>query len=74
MEIKNRQLSKRMRLEGIKNVTLVKGNGYFYLVSSDDELHDKLFSLDDNIIMVYAFNHMTISGWIEEIKRILSNI
>lgn len=42
------------------NITLYKGEGYFYFVYEDEEFFDTIS------VMTYAFSHMPYEKWVEE--------
>ena len=58
----------------IGNFTLVKGKGYFYVISEDYELDLKLQSLYTTSIYVCHLNHQSIKEWLEDVKYIVSKI
>lgn len=58
----------------IGNVTLFKGEGYFYVWSEDQELGLKLAELESTSIYVRYLNQQSLEEWLEDVKRISSKI
>ena len=74
MTIKNKAFRKAMQAEGLECIQLEKGNGYFYLWSTNMEIAIELASLESTSILCNAFKHQTIEQWIADIKSILEQI
>ncbi len=54
----------------IPNVFLVKGNGYFYIASNDQDLALKIAGLNQSGIYVSRLNELSIDRWIKEIYQL----
>ena len=74
MTIKNKAFRKAMNAEGLESIQLEKGNGYFYLWSTDMEIAIEIAGLYSNMIMCNNFKEQTIEQWIADIKAILEKI
>ena len=59
-----------LRLTG-KSIVLIKGNGYYWISSNDDETSLYLAGLYTTSIPVCYLRHQSISGWIQDIISIL---
>ena len=70
--VKNRKLYALLHKEGLDNIILCKGYGYFYITSDDDEMYSVINELDNTTIYVNSFNQLTPEEWVEEIKRLLN--
>lgn len=71
MTIKNKAFRKAMEKAGLGAVQLEKGDGYFWIWSDDDEMSDRILSLESNSILVVSFKYRSIEGWVKEIKELL---
>ena len=58
----------------IGNFLLVKGNGYFYVISNDDETSLKLWSLYSTSIYVCHLNQQSLEDWLKDVQQIVSKI
>lgn len=54
-------------------VELVRGEGYFYLYSSDEEVGLKLSSLYTTGIYVNLLSHLTLEQWVQEVRVIMNS-
>ena len=63
----NRAISKQID----PRVTLVKGAGYFYIHSDDDEMGNKIAGLYTSSIPVCHLNHQTVQTWVNDVRDIL---
>ena len=72
--IQYKEFRKLMEDAGLAKVLLVKGEGFFYLASDDEETALEIASLQENAIYVCAFNHQTPEQWVKDIKHLLENI
>lgn len=71
-DVKNKRLYSALEKEGIVDVVLVKGDGYFYLTSdNEDVFNSKISNIESNFIPVYALCHLSIDGWVNVIKSLL---
>lgn len=52
-------------------VFLVKGEGYFYITSDDNEVGLKLAGFYQTSIYVCHLNHQSEEKWIEDVKRLM---
>jgi hypothetical protein len=71
--VKNHKLNKLLKQNGLENVQLCKGNGYFWLTSEDDETYRILSSLETTSIYTNSFSDQTPEAWVEEIKELLKD-
>lgn len=71
MTIKNKAFREAMEKAGLGAVQLEKEEGYFWIWSEDDEMSDRILSLESDSILVESFNHLSIKDWVEEIKELL---
>jgi hypothetical protein len=53
-------------------VELVKGEGYFYIYSSDKNMGRYIASLYTSSIYVYALNQQTVEQWVADVDRLLT--
>lgn len=74
MTIKNRKLKEALKEEGLENINLEKGNGYFWIWSDDEEMNLKITSLYSNSILVNSFKNQSIENWVKDIKELLEEI
>lgn len=74
MTIKNRKLKEALKEEGLENINLEKGNGYFWIWSDDEEMNLKITSLYSNSILVNSFKDQSIENWVKDIKELLEEI
>ena len=74
MTVKNRKLKEALKKEGLENINLEKGNGYFWVWSDDEEMNLKITSLYSNSILVNSFKDQSIENWIKDIKELLEEI
>ena len=74
MTVKNRKLKEVLKKEGLENINLEKGNGYFWIWSDDKEMNLKITSLYSNSILVNSFKDQSIENWVKDIKELLEEI
>lgn len=74
MTVKNRKLKEALKKEGLENINLEKGNGYFWIWSDDEEMNLKITSLYSNSILVNSFKDQSIENWVKDIKELLEEI
>lgn len=74
MTIKNRKLEEALKKEGLEDINLEKGNGYFWIWSDDEEMNLKITSLYSNSILVNSFKDQSIENWVKDIKELLEEI
>lgn len=74
MTVKNRKLKEALKKEGLANINLEKGNGYFWIWSDDEEMNLKITSLYSNSILVNSFKDQSIENWVKDIKELLEEI
>lgn len=55
-------------------IELVRGQGYFYVYSEDDDLGLKLAGLYTTSIPVDKLNQMTMEKWIEAVEYVLKDM
>ena len=65
MEIKNKAFRKAMDANGLSDLTLIRGYGYFYWVS-DSNFELGVALMDVPKVMVCRFNQMALYEWITE--------
>lgn len=70
MEIINRKFRRMMDQEGLSDVMLFKGEGYFY-ICSEGKHKSKVYSLESTSVYVNSFNQMTPEEWVSTIKEML---
>ena len=68
MTIKNKKLLEALKKEGLEDINLEKGNGYFWIWSDTKDLN-----LYSSSILVNSFKDQSIEDWINDIKRILKD-
>ena len=68
MTIKNKKLLEALKKEGLEDINLEKGNGYFWIWSDAKDLN-----LYSSSILVNSFKDQSIEDWINDIKRILKD-
>lgn len=67
--IKNKELQEALKKEGLSDVLLVKGRGYFYLIGKEGTKTEEALSLkSETSIFVNSFKELSIPSWVEEIK------
>lgn len=66
-----KQVNKAIQRE-IGNYTLVKGKGYFYVTSEDQDKDLKLSSLFTTSIFCCSLNHQSVEEWVNDVKDIIS--
>lgn len=74
MTVKNRKLKEALKKEGLENINLEKGNGYFWIWSDDEEMNLRITSLYSNSILVNSFKDQSIENWVKDIKELLEEI
>ena len=72
-EVRNKKFLKLMKAPGLEKVLLIKGNGYYYITSDDDDTYDAINSVMDQSIYVNSFNQQTPEQWVEDIKLLLKD-
>lgn len=72
-EVRNKKFLKLMKEAGLEKVLLIKGNGYYWITSDDDETYDEINSLMDTSIYVNSFNQQSPEQWVEDIKYLLKD-
>lgn len=70
--ITNKRFRKLMTDAGLADVELVKGDGYHYITSDNNERCQQIYSLTVQSIYVCHFNELTPAQWVEEIKGLLN--
>ena len=68
---KLKQVNKAIQRE-VGNYTLVKGEGYFYVTSEDQDKDLKLSSLFTTSIFCCSLNHQSVEEWVNDVKDIIS--
>jgi hypothetical protein len=53
-------------------IMLVKGEGYFYIASNDDEMGLKIAGLYTSSIPVYSINQLSIEKWVAEVDQLVA--
>ena len=71
MTIKNKKFRKAMKEAGLESVQLEKGNGYFWIWSTDEEMSDLILSKECSSIYENDFNHQSIDKWVHDIQYII---
>ena len=66
-----KQVNKAIQKE-VGNYTLVKGKGYFYVTSEDQDKDLKLSSLFTTSIFCCSLNHQSVEEWVNDVKDIIS--
>ena len=72
--VKNPKLTRLLNREGLGDILLCKGYGYFYITSDNEELANKISMLYSNSIYLNSFNQQSPEEWVEDIKYILRDI
>ena len=72
-EVRNKKFLKLMKEAGLEKVLLIKGNGYYWITSDDDEIYDELQNASDQTIYVNSFNQQTPEQWVEDVKYLLKD-
>lgn len=72
-DVKNPKLYRLLKKEGLDKIILVKGDGYFYVTSDDDDVYDELCNLESTSIYVNSFYHQSPEKWVEDIKELLKD-
>lgn len=54
------------------NVKLVRGKGYFYIASDDEEMALKIVGLYTSSIPVYSLKHQSVAKWINDVRNLLN--
>ena len=70
--VKNRKFLKLMKAAGLEKVLLIKGNGYYWITSDDNDTYALIDSLPETTIYVNSFNQQTPEQWVEDIKQLLN--
>ena len=70
--ITNKRFRQLMKEAGMEAIELVKGYGYFYIISLDVVVSDRIMSLWQSSIYVCHFNDLTPEEWVNEIKRLFN--
>lgn len=71
--VKNAKLRKMLDKAGYQDIDLVKGDGYFYVVSNDiGSDHEKWLMVVDTDIYINSFNQMSVEEWFNEIMNIIN--
>lgn len=71
-EIKNKAFREALQREGLQDVLLMKGEGYFYLVGKEGtDMEDNLLRKAETSIFVNSFNQLSIEDWIQEISNLV---
>lgn len=68
MTIKNKKLLEALKKEGLEDINLEKGNGYFWVWSDTEDLN-----LYSSSILVNSFKDQSIKDWVNDIKKILKD-
>lgn len=72
--IRSPKLYKLLSQEGINDIILVKGDGYFYLNSYDDNVYYNIISnIENNYIPCFSFSQQSVEDWVDDIKKLLSD-
>jgi hypothetical protein len=64
----NRAIQKRFPL-----VRLIRGNGYYYIVSDDEDMQLKICSLYTTSIGVYSVKHQAVQTWVNDVEALLKD-
>lgn len=64
MEIKNKELKKKLSRLGLNDIRLIKGQGYFYIISDER-------TLKESSIYLNSFNHQSIDEWVNDIIQLV---
>lgn len=68
--ITNRRFRLLMKQAGMKAIELVKGYGFFYIISADRETEERIMSLWESSIYVNNFHELTPERWVREIQNL----
>jgi len=68
-----KKVNKKIK-ETIGDFRLVKGLGYFYVVSDDIALDLKLATLESTSIHVCHLTHQSLEDWLEDVREIVDKI
>ena len=72
-EVHNKKFLKLMKDAGLEKVLLIKGNGYYWITSDDDETYDAIQDAEEQTIYVNSFNQQTPEQWVEDVKYLLKD-
>lgn len=65
----NREIQKRF-----PEIMLVKGRGYFYIASDDENMGLKLAELYTTSIMVNKLTQQTVEAWVKDVEYLVNKI
>jgi len=68
MEIKNKKFLAALKRDGLEDMKLIRGDGYFYWVS-DTDFNLGVALVDSPMIMVCYFKHQSIEKWVADAKE-----
>jgi len=68
-----KQLNEVIKKEIDNRLDLVKGSGYFYLKSNDNDLGVYLSKLSSTSIYVYRVNDLALDIWLSDIRDVLKS-
>ena len=71
--VKNKRLYEELARVGIEGVLLCKGNGYYYIAPSTDEVAKKLATLERTMIYCNSFKQQSVEDWVKDIQGIIGN-
>lgn len=66
-----RQVNKHLKHLG--DVKLIKGEGYYYIYSDDEEMSLKIAGLYTSSIHVHKLNQQTIARWVEDVESLFTS-
>lgn len=73
-EVVNPKFRQLMKCAGLGDIRLIKGAGYFYLTSDNEDWWNIINQLNDTSIYVYSFNQYSPEEWLELIQDKLNDI
>lgn len=71
--IKNRRLRNLLKKQGLRDVWLVKGAGYFYITSDNKAVADSISRLEHNMICCNSFSDQPVEHWVKDILDLLND-
>ena len=58
----------------VGNVTLRKGDGYFYVTSDDDQIDRALMAQYTTSIYVCHLNQQSVEAWVDDVRDIVTQV
>jgi len=71
-EIQNKALLRALKKEGLEDMKLIRGAGYFYWMSNTNRKLG-LALVNAEVVLVCYFHHLSIVDWVQEAKEAYQN-